>query len=71
MGIDQTTIDNILKVEPEKVIYISCNPATMVRDIAKLEEKYSIKSMTPVDLFPFTKHVECVTVMRLKENLKC
>ena len=70
-GIDQTTIDNILKVEPEKVIYSSCNPATMVRDIAKLEEKYSIKSMTPVDLFPFTKHVECVTVMRLKENLKC
>lgn len=65
-GIDQTTIDNILKVEPKKVIYISCNPATMVRDIAKLEEKYTIKSITPVDLFPFTKHVECVLVLSLK-----
>ena len=65
-GIDPTTIENIKQVEPNKVIYISCNPATMVRDLAMLEEKYLIKSITPVDMFPYTSHVECVTILELK-----
>ena len=65
-GLDDTTINNILKLSPEKLVYISCNPATMVRDLSKLEEKYNIKEIQPVDMFPFTSHVECVSVLHRK-----
>ena len=68
-GLDNNTIENILAVKPKKLVYISCNPATMVRDIKLLEEKYEIKKVQPVDMFPFTSHVECVTVLYAKENL--
>ena len=54
-GLDENTISNILAVEPKKVVYISCNPATMVRDIKLLEEKYEINEIQPVDMFPFTR----------------
>ncbi len=66
-GLDNTTINNILAVEPKKVVYISCNPATMVRDMKLLEEKYEVNEIQPVDMFPFTSHVECVAVLSLKE----
>ena len=65
-GLDITTIENILKVLPKKVIYISCNPATLMRDLSKLEQKYEIKSITPVDMFPFTSHIESVSVLYSK-----
>lgn len=65
-GLDNTSIENIRKVSPKKVVYISCNPATLVRDLAKLEDIYNIKSIKPVDMFPFTSHVECCAVLELK-----
>ena len=65
-GLDEKTVQNILKIKPVKLVYISCNPATMVRDIAKLEEVYEVKKIQPVDMFPYTSHVECVTVLQLK-----
>ena len=65
-GLDENTISNILAVEPKKVIYISCNPATMVRDMKILSEKYEIGNIQPVDMFPFTSHVECCSVLYLK-----
>ena len=65
-GLDNTSIENILNTKAKKIVYISCNPATLMRDLAKLEEKYTIKSITPVDMFPFTSHVECVAVLNLK-----
>ena len=68
-GLDNTTIQNLLKVEQKKIIYISCNPATLVRDLKTLEEKYEIKDITPVDMFPWTKHVECVAVLQLKQDM--
>ena len=67
-GLDNTTIQNLIKVSPERIVYISCNPATLVRDLKELEEKYEIKEITPVDMFPFTKHVEVVTYLSRKEN---
>ena len=67
-GLDNTTINNILKIHPKRVAYVSCNPATLVRDLSLLEEKYEIKMIQPVDMFPFTSHVECVCVLELKEN---
>ena len=67
-GLDNTTINNILDIKPRKVVYISCNPASLVRDLAKLEDTYEIKSIQPFDMFPFTSHVECVSVLELKES---
>lgn len=63
-GLDNRSIDNILKIKPDRVVYISCNPATLVRDLAKFEENYVIEEIRPVDMFPFTKHVECVAVLQ-------
>ena len=65
-GLDNTTMQNLLKVEPQKIIYISCNPATLVRDLKIFEEKYEINDITPLDMFPWTKHVECCSVLYLK-----
>ena len=65
-GMDENSIKNILKISPKKLVYISCNPATLVRDLAEFEEKYIIKTIEPVDMFPYIKHVECVSVLELK-----
>lgn len=65
-GLDNKSIDNILKIKPDRFVYISCNPATLVRDLAKFEEIYDVKEIQPVDMFPFTGHVECVAVLNLK-----
>ena len=65
-GLDNTTIENIKKIKAERVIYISCNPATLVRDLSKLEEQYDIKEIQPVDMFPFSHHVENIAVLKLK-----
>ena len=65
-GLDRRSIDNILKVRPKKLVYISCNPATLVRDLARLEEVYGVEEIECVDMFPFTNHVECVALLELK-----
>ncbi|MBR3162848.1 MAG: 23S rRNA (uracil(1939)-C(5))-methyltransferase RlmD [Clostridia bacterium] len=65
-GLDNTSINNILKIKPERIIYISCNPATLVRDLSKFEEAYEIQRIKPVDMFPYTSHVECVALISLK-----
>ena len=65
-GLDNTTIDNILIVEPKKIIYISCNPATLVRDLKLLEEKYEIDKIQPVDMFPYTTHTETIAILKFK-----
>ena len=67
-GLDDKTVENILAMRPKRLVYISCNPATLVRDLAKMEELYTIKRIEPVDMFPFTSHVECVAVMGRKEE---
>ena len=68
-GLDTTTISKILEIAVDKFVYVSCNPATMVRDLKMLEEKYEVKEMQPVDMFPFTSHVECVAVLQLKRDM--
>lgn len=68
-GLDNHTISNLQKVKPPKIVYISCNPATMVRDLQLFEEQYIVQAIQPVDMFPFTSHVECVAVLQLKEEM--
>lgn len=65
-GLDNKSIENLLKILPKKLVYISCNPATLVRDLSKLEDKYKITMIKPVDMFPFSKHIECVSLLKLR-----
>ena len=65
-GCDNKTIDTLLEILPKKIVYISCNPATLARDLKLLEEKYKIEEITPVDMFPFTSHTENIAVLKLK-----
>ena len=65
-GLDNTSVENIKKVSPKKLVYISCNPATLMRDLAKLEDIYEIKNIKPVDMFPYTSHVEVCSLLELK-----
>lgn len=69
-GLDKHTIQNILELRPERFVYISCNPATLVRDLKEFEEKYEIQEIQPVDMFPFTSHVECCSVLYLKDSIQ-
>lgn len=68
-GLDETTIINLKKVKPRKIVYVSCNPATLARDLHKMENEYLIKRIKSVDNFPYTSHVECVTLLCLKDNI--
>ena len=65
-GLDKNTIELLKKLQPSKIIYISCNPATFARDVALLEDKYMLGNVQPVDMFPYSSHVECVAVLSLK-----
>lgn len=67
-GLDNTTIETILKLGVSRLVYVSCNPATMVRDLKLLEEKYEVKEIQPVDMFPFTNGIECVVGLQIKNN---
>lgn len=65
-GLDNITVNNILKIKPKRVVYISCNPATLMRDLALMEDVYEVKMIQPVDMFCFSSHVECVSLLSLK-----
>ena len=69
-GLDTKTIEVLKKLESNKIIYISCNPATLARDISLLEEKYELGKVQPVDMFPYTSHVECCSVLYLKDSIQ-
>ncbi|MCQ2507115.1 MAG: 23S rRNA (uracil(1939)-C(5))-methyltransferase RlmD [Lachnospiraceae bacterium] len=63
-GCDGKLIESVLKIAPERVVYVSCDPATLARDLKLFcEEKYEIKRVTPVNMFPRTEHVETVCLL--------
>lgn len=65
-GIHPDVAKVILDAAPERIVYVSCNPASQARDLAILCEKYEITSVQPVDMFPHTQHVENVCALRIK-----
>ena len=65
-GMHEKVVRQIMKVAPDRIIYVSCNSATQARDAAILSEKYSIEKSQPVDMFPQTHHVENVMLLKLK-----
>jgi len=66
-GMHPKVIDQLLRVLPAKIVYVSCNPATQARDIDMLREKYDLKKIQPVDMFPQTHHVENVSLLVRKD----
>lgn len=67
-GLDAKTRDYLKKINPKAIIYISCDPATLVRDLNKLETAYQVKYLKPFNMFPRTYHVECVSVLIRRDN---
>jgi 23S rRNA (uracil-5-)-methyltransferase RumA len=65
-GCDSKLLGAILKVKPEKFVYVSCNPSTLAKDIQTLSKVYKVKYIQPVDMFPHTAHVESVTLLEKK-----
>ncbi len=65
-GMHKDVIEQILKIAPEKVVYVSCNSATQARDLALMDEKYKVTRVRPVDMFPQTHHVENVVLLERK-----
>lgn len=60
-GCDEKVLDTIVSMSPDRVVYVSCNPSTLARDLAYLDERgYKCVEIQPVDMFPHTMHVECV-----------
>ena len=63
-GCDRSLINTIVRMSPKRVVYVSCDPATLARDVHIFEEQgYKLQKATPVDMFPRTTHVETVVLM--------
>lgn len=63
-GCDPALLEAVILTAPKRIVYVSCNPATLARDLKLLEERgYETKEVQPVDMFPHTSHVECVVLM--------
>lgn len=65
-GLDKITINKIINSSIKKIVYVSCNPITLARDLKVLKEKYDLDQITLFDMFPNTNHVECVCLLKLK-----
>jgi 23S rRNA (uracil1939-C5)-methyltransferase len=65
-GMHKDVIEQILKIEAQKIVYVSCNSATQARDLALLDQKYKVTRVRPVDMFPQTHHVENVVLLELR-----
>lgn len=65
-GMHEDVTNVILEAEPQRIVYVSCNPATQARDLALLNAKYDIDAVQPVDMFPHTAHIENVVRLTLR-----
>ena len=67
-GCEQMVLETMVKMQPERIVYVSCNPSTLARDLNYLTENgYRVEEVQPVDMFPHTAHVECVVGIRRKD----
>jgi len=67
-GLDSKTREYIKKINPKEIIYVSCDPITLARDLKELQTNYQVKKVTPFNMFPRTYHVECVCLLMKKKS---
>ena len=68
-GMDDKMLDAITQALPKKIIYISCNPSTLAKNLKVLKHNYHVTTILPYDLFPHTPHIESITVLE-RDNYK-
>lgn len=66
-GMDASVVDTILNAAPDRIVYVSCNPATQARDLNLLDPLYTVARVQPVDMFPHTHHVENVVLLMRRD----
>lgn len=67
-GMHTKVVEQILRIAPKRIVYVSCNPATQARDVEILSKSYDVKKIQPVDMFPHTHHVENVALLEAKSR---
>jgi len=67
-GMHKDVVKRILALAVERVVYVSCNPTSLARDLAMMADKYDILDVQPIDMFPHTYHIETVVRLRRKKN---
>ncbi|MFA6589863.1 MAG: 23S rRNA (uracil-5-)-methyltransferase RumA, partial [Bacteroidales bacterium] len=66
-GMHEDVVKTILTATPERIVYVSCNPATQARDLNLLDQQYQVAALQTVDMFPHTQHVENVVLLKRRE----
>ena len=66
-GMHKDVLKQVIQIAPPRIVYVSCNPATLARDISLLKDHYRVAEVQPVDMFPHTWHIE--SVARLEKNV--
>jgi 23S rRNA (uracil1939-C5)-methyltransferase len=66
-GMHKDVVKGVLEMAPERIVYVSCNPATMARDMGMMKESYRVLEVQPVDMFPHTYHIESVARLEKRE----
>jgi len=67
-GMHPKVVDQIIRLRPERFVYVSCNPISQAKDLAKMKDVFEIEAVQPVDLFPHTYHIENVVKLRARPN---
>jgi 23S rRNA (uracil1939-C5)-methyltransferase len=64
VGMHKEVLKQVMDMGPARIVYVSCNPATLARDLGPMKEKYDVVQIQPVDMFPHTFHVEAVASLK-------
>ena len=68
-GLDKSVVETFLETEPKQIVYLSCNPSTLARDLFDLKEKYDIEFVQPYDMFPQTANVETLVSLKIRNKI--